>query len=730
MKRLTTTLLCMMLTLFAASVVHAQTDVTVREINAIAVDNINQLNQLGENLTSTNINNPVQGGGEGLIFNDLYGEQVRFTAVVLSNPRNSGLATPVNGLPGRIHVFVRDITAATEGNEGMGLQLVDQEWDVTGLHNVAVGDVITVVGDIEAYYSTLQFAPISIELQGTYQSLSLPETIMDPVVVTTADVNKAIGTPGNGNVQVNWDNFASLRGQYVRIEGATVLTRAISEPRVDWLITSDGGETVVNIYDSSLRYRNDRGTSYNETEYNVLDDDFVPPPPGSAINLQGFLALNWDDPFARAIPEGALVSLNPFEDSDLEITATPPVISNLSKPDFVPGTDPITITVNVDADPTRSITGAALTYTMSTGKLDGTIDMVLGGDGKFSADIPAAADGEYVTYYVTGTDNTGASSESDPRYYRVLVDGINSIEDVQRTSDGGPGDSPFRNITTAMDITVTVQNDPAVSGIIVVQDDPALGPWSGVLLDATDALLADLVTGDVINITEARIYENYSVTEMEVNAYTKTGTGDPYGYKTMTTDIFQDLNLAEAYEGVMVRFENVTVTEILSYGEWSFSSDGTMENSVDADDLSNALSSSFAGDTFTPGETYSFMQGVWWFSYYVYKLVPESADTDIGVVTNVGTEGEKIPGTFALRQNYPNPFNPVTNITYAVPTTGRVTLEVFDMLGRSVALLVDRDLTPGAYEARFDARNLSSGMYLYRLTAGSRMSTQKMILMK
>ncbi|MEX1055844.1 MAG: T9SS type A sorting domain-containing protein, partial [Rhodothermales bacterium] len=110
--------------------------------------------------------------------------------------------------------------------------------------------------------------------------------------------------------------------------------------------------------------------------------------------------------------------------------------------------------------------------------------------------------------------------------------------------------------------------------------------------------------------------------------------------------------------------------------------------------------------------------------------VPETVEDDIGVVTNVGVDDEELPAGFALAQNYPNPFNPVTTIEYSVPATGQVTLEVLDMLGRQVALLVSAEQSPGSYTVKLDGQEMASGLYVYRLTAGSLATTRKMLLMK
>jgi len=85
---------------------------------------------------------------------------------------------------------------------------------------------------------------------------------------------------------------------------------------------------------------------------------------------------------------------------------------------------------------------------------------------------------------------------------------------------------------------------------------------------------------------------------------------------------------------------------------------------------------------------------------------------------------------FELQQNYPNPFNPTTNIKYQIPNSNHVSLKVFDMLGREVATLVDEPKSAGTYTVDFAATKLSSGVYYYRLTAGSFAQTKKMIFTK
>ncbi|HJY63660.1 MAG TPA: T9SS type A sorting domain-containing protein [Ignavibacteria bacterium] len=92
----------------------------------------------------------------------------------------------------------------------------------------------------------------------------------------------------------------------------------------------------------------------------------------------------------------------------------------------------------------------------------------------------------------------------------------------------------------------------------------------------------------------------------------------------------------------------------------------------------------------------------------------------------------EVPGSYSLEQNYPNPFNPVTSIRFSIPSSHmeKVKLTVFDISGREVAVLVNNTLAPGKYEVNFDAGNLGSGAYFYKLTAGLYSETKRMVVVK
>ncbi len=103
--------------------------------------------------------------------------------------------------------------------------------------------------------------------------------------------------------------------------------------------------------------------------------------------------------------------------------------------------------------------------------------------------------------------------------------------------------------------------------------------------------------------------------------------------------------------------------------------------------------------------------------------------------TGVGSTDQGIPTSYRLEQNYPNPFNPSTTISFAIPSSGFVSLKVYDVLGREVATLVDREMNAGNYQRTFSIETgsttgVSSGIYFYTLRSGSFVETKKFVLMK
>src|SRR5690606_29028162 len=101
-----------------------------------------------------------------------------------------------------------------------------------------------------------------------------------------------------------------------------------------------------------------------------------------------------------------------------------------------------------------------------------------------------------------------------------------------------------------------------------------------------------------------------------------------------------------------------------------------------------------------------------------------------GGTTAITTLSSTIPLEHKLDQNYPNPFNPITKIKLQIAKSGNAKLTVFDVTGRVIEKLVDQDLKPGIYEVSFDGKNLSSGVYYYKLIMEGYSEVKRMVLIK
>ena len=89
-----------------------------------------------------------------------------------------------------------------------------------------------------------------------------------------------------------------------------------------------------------------------------------------------------------------------------------------------------------------------------------------------------------------------------------------------------------------------------------------------------------------------------------------------------------------------------------------------------------------------------------------------------------------MPAAFVLAQNYPNPFNPSTTIRFRLLKPAFVTLEVYNLLGKKVTTLIQREMNSGAFAVKFEASNLSSGIYYYKMQAGEYQAVKKMMLLQ
>ncbi|MCZ7616705.1 MAG: T9SS type A sorting domain-containing protein [Ignavibacteriaceae bacterium] len=128
--------------------------------------------------------------------------------------------------------------------------------------------------------------------------------------------------------------------------------------------------------------------------------------------------------------------------------------------------------------------------------------------------------------------------------------------------------------------------------------------------------------------------------------------------------------------------------------------------------------------TTTEPKSYSFIDSKLETGNYNYRLKQIDLDGSFAYSNTINIKIEQ-PFVFTLDQNYPNPFNPVTSIQYAIANKQFVKLIVYDVLGNEIAVLVNEEKPAGKYEVSWNASNLASGVYIYRLQSGLFVSSKR-----
>ena len=561
---------------------------------------------------------------------------VEFTAVVVSNPKTSGLASFQGvseefpkGRISRIHIFVADTAAISLGRDGMYMQTVTSISlpSFFELEDLLVGDVVTLRGRLGFFNSTAQ-----LEVEQVVENLGNVNEegagfedlapFLEPIEISPTDIHESLG---EGVVQLDLDAYQRFNGQYVTINNSTLtnIGEGANENRLEFRFNKDG--SFVYFSDTSHRFRNDR-SDYRDG-YNwrrPADGDFVPPNVGSLVRGSGFLAMNTfptDDHFPDG--EGTL-RLNLYEDGilwlddetrlevgvtpdfewpvDFEVLASAPQVLDVSitpDMDIIDPSEQISVTAQVfppDDDQSVTINEVRVQLSLSDGTEE-TVLMSLESGNTYSADLPAFDNFTFVDLFVEadGSNGTTGRFPVGGALSFFVSDGepITSIEGIQRTNDDLRGPSPLANLDEVpMDITATVVSG-GIDGPIIVHDSSS--PWSGIYLESVSSTIT-LQRGDEINITSSGVREadfsggSFTGTFLIDPVFTVESSANPIDglIPVLTTGELNAItDVAEVYDGMLVRVENVELTSIEGFGEFAFASVGMDGETLEAPFLWN-----------------------------------------------------------------------------------------------------------------------------------------------
>ncbi len=595
---------------------------------------------------------------------------------------------------------------------------------------IDTGYIIRATGWVDEYFVTTQFNIIEFEGADVLGFMQRPQ----PVHITLDSLTELGGRQGKLLAE-KWEEV------FVTVDTVTATSGGIGNGSYEIF---DQNNTQVIVGNASSYFRN-----------------ATVPLPGTLLgHVTGFIQ-NRDNVSGTTYAN----LINPTYPGDVEVLVFVPAISNITRnPAIVGYGDPVTVTATI-VDPDGTIAEAKLIYRKNMGTHSEIIMTNPSGD-LWNATIPAENDSSLIDYFVRAVDNENnvsifPSDTSSNRYFYLVLDRPLTIKDVQYSpfGSGFSGYNGFqvtvRGIVTAD--TSDIEGDGNLTGPQVFIQN-GTGPWSGISVFGTEAQSS--FQGDDISVT-GPVIESNSVTQIGTTSdpavVTTLGTGqtlpDP---EEITTDEIDDLNngsiQAEQWEGVLVKYVDVEVTDEnadglpgpdegsggnRNFGEMLVRDAMSVhETRVELQDGTHQYHNYWAIELgnepirIREGDTFDGLIGILWYSFGNYKLLPRKDDDFMGYVSDVSGEIE-LPTEFALSQNYPNPFNPSTKIQYALPVTGNVTLKVFNILGQEVMTLINnQSQISGLHEVSFNASNLPSGIYLYRLQSDGFVDVKKMILMK
>ncbi len=598
--------------------------------------------------------------------------------------------------------------------------------DSTAYPVLLEGDLIEMTGYIGEYRTDVSNMT-EFWITSPIEIIDFEQPVPDPEFVNTGDLRVPLTAEQWGNV-------------LVYLKDAKITN---NRPGFELFAVDDGtGSVLVDDDSDSLEF--------------YSDPDNRPPVGTIADSIRGWVYHHYG-----SYTDSTAYKVEPLYMSDIVWGAGPPAVSKVKRHITVPtSSDPVTVTADIATN--LEIEEAAIYYSASSNNALNKANpvyekavMSLVEGTTYQGEIPALPNNSFVNYFVMATDNKEQSTTSPPdtsvqNLCYVVKDGDLSIKDIQYT----PWEmavSPFEGFDVAVSGVVTVDTSAANKyNAYSIQDVES--PWSGIFVFGIDAVLNRgdeiKVYGTVTDFNPDWHFKwdnNTVILADSFEVLSSANTINPIDVQT--GNIPKTGITAEPYEGVVVRIKNATLTKINQY-DVSFD-DGSGECLVDGDFLVpadqdpndifyfNAQRNPFLaafGDTLRIGDQVDMIQGVFTYSFGTNKIEIRDAN-DFGTSVGVNTDFEPVPLTYKLDQNFPNPFNPETRIYFEIPQTHDVKLMIYNVLGQKVRTLAQEKFNTGFHVLNWDGRTdtgelAPTGVYIYRIKAGSFIDSKKMLLLK
>ncbi len=573
--------------------------------------------------------------------------------------------------------------------------------------------------------------------------------------------------PNGGTI--NYVTGEKYEGMYVEIRNVFVGTGIGN--RQPWSVVDSNGNKL---------YMRDFSNFFSTSPTDTLRQ-WTHPATGTFINyIRGVIInANNEGAFGTALPY-AIVPIYP---NDLSLGQIPPSMSGPGKTPGVP-TPSDSVTVSVSVTSPSPITGVSVLWRVNGGAFN-TKNMNLVTGNLYSAKIPPYPLNTLVEYFMKASNNVGMTTllPSDTLrsklFYVVKASDSLSIQEVQYCPNNG-GRSGYENafvrgiegIVTAdttdfYEYSCTSCPGGAVTSPRRVIIQNGTGPFSGIWITGTPT--DGIVKGQRVRVKGIVTY-SYGVNTIAVANISDVNiisSGNPLpNPQILNASILANNKLGgdttiKKWESVLVKINTPIVISCINaargtacttqeplqdtvfrrnFGEFLAYDNTGIETRIMLPGCKTTYTNNWDGvltgkTLLTKNDSITFIQGILYYAYTNYKICPRTnADfgnlIPVGIKNNAGTVN-----AYKLNQNYPNPFNPVTRISFALPVYSKVTIKVFDILGRQIRTLANEDMNAGSFLIDFNGSELASGVYFVRMVAegkdGTRFAdTKKMLLVK
>lgn len=572
---------------------------------------------------------------QGNDLSSLEGDTVTVEGVVTFDPCFYGLSSgsrigswiqnPNTTEWGSLHILIEN--GLLTGYSGT---LEDLNDDTQYLDNFVIGNTVRMTGIVSNFSGNTQMILLDVPTQIT--------GIGQAPAAQVITIDSLMQSDGAGGQLIQYETGEKYEGRLVEFQNVTVVDVAPSGQRFFWSV-QDGNGNQIPIRDVSGFFRNDARDDHCNgfgSGISVTPTTFNPPSVGSFLSYIRGIVLEYNGEYYLAPRTPADVG---------PLVAAPPVVSDIKRnPTVATSSQNVEIDAKV-IDPDGTITSASIFYSIGKGNTSFTeLPMTDQGNDRFTATLPpSGGDGVYVNYWIRAIDNSNDTTNfpavnSTNEFYITLDNGIDQISDIQYTESAGGGSYWAGDSIPSMSITgvVTASINTYDLGLVTVQD--GTGPWSGIMLQkAPGDGLENLQRGDSVEITSARIFEEFGVTYLGDVNYTLLGKGTvPAPVNTLHPDSIDQgvLLQAEAYESMLIEFQNAVVSDTnpdgnSNFGEWEINIDPQATSGLRVDDYAEDVPYLFNVDSLSAGQQLGYIRGILWFSFGNEKLLPRNqADID------------------------------------------------------------------------------------------------------